>query len=326
MYANDRNSHSTIFDEDAITFSDLEPDEEQNASNSLQKIGSRLFKHLGIKVITHPALKEDEGDECDFDIRMTDVPEEVLEANVEPDLLEVRLATMGKRIWQHTPRKRLVASLLLIVLLTLFVSISSLGNTLLSLFPVLAGTSQSKQAVYFNRGSTFDAPVDGTEENFFSFGLNNAVKVTARSIPPYCPSGTMLGQRRQVGNFPVWLSDIGTAATIHLHPLVLNTIRDWKGWIVPLHLEGKYKYVGGITLTVVNIYGTSIPLLQDPRNTVTAPRLFIDTQYPMSITGANGMRQIGIWDIALYLPGAGCYGISASWGQGHWLVNFAAGQ
>ena len=190
MHANNGSSHRPTFDYEEIIFSNPEPDEEDISSNALIAFAQRLTKHFGVKVVTQPVLEE-EDDECEFDLRVTDVPEDVLRAtNTEPDLLEVRLATFGKSVWQRTRHKRLFARLLLLALLVLLVSISAFGHTLLNLFPLSSPTP----ATSFTRGGTFNIPVHTTEPNVITFKSNNEVTVTARNVPHYCPASVMLGK------------------------------------------------------------------------------------------------------------------------------------
>jgi hypothetical protein len=40
----------------------------------------------------------------------------------------------------------------------------------------------------------------------------------------------------------------------------------------------------------------------------------------------GGVGEFSIWFDVLYLPGAGCYTLQASWPGGGWIVNFAAGR
>ncbi len=301
-------------------------DDEPNTRHSLQKIGERLLKRLDVNVILHPMREENEDDECEFDIRMTDVPEDVLANHTEPDILEVRLGTFGKRVWQRTPRKRFVASLLLVTLLTILVGISSFEHTLLSLVPSLSTTPQSKDTMYIKPSDTLASSIPATEANFLTLGPNHSVVVTARTLPTYCPTGTVLGQGKQVGNFPVWLAGINDTAIIHLPPITLKTVKGWKGWVVPLRLSGKYHYITNFTLTVFNVDGLTSPLFQDPYTNVVNSQLFINLQRPMHIIGTSSERQIGTWDILLYLPSAGCYAIGGAWDRGNWVIHFAAGQ
>ncbi len=318
MHPNDQNSHKAFDDEDDIIFSNLEQDEEQHPLD-------RLFRFLSVKLVTQPVEEEEVDDECDFDIRMTDVPEEVLEAYAEPDILEVRIATIGKQFWTRTPRKRLLASVLLLTLVALLIGISSFGHATLSLFPLFSGTPQVKQSLNVRSGVSLDSPASHEEENYLSFGPNTSVMVTARAIPNYCATGTMLGQGRQKGNYPVWPVGIDDTAIVHLPLLLLPTIKNWKGWVIPLHVRGRYNYVSSISLTVFNLNNTSSPLLQDRYTPVADMHLFLDTKHVASVTG-TGLRAIATWDVSLYIPNAGCYGLSASWGRGHWLINFAAGK
>ncbi len=324
MHANNGDSHISTFDDEGILLSDLERDEEDISSNALVTFANRLSRRFGVKVVTR-SVPEEEDDGCEFDLRMTDVPEDVLAANTEPDLLEVRFATLGKTLWQRIPHKRVLTRLLLLVLLALLVSISAFGHTLLNFFPLSSVLPQPTQTTSFAGGETSNNLIHTTEPNVISLRPNNEVTVAARGVPHYCPASVMLGQGKQIGNFPVWMSGIdSTNATVHLPTLTLKTIKGWKGWVVPLHVLAKYGYTINIVLTTFNIYGSSTPLFQNPGSTLATPHLFINTMHPVSFVGTA--RKIGNWDISLYLPSAGCYAISAAWGRGHWQINFEAGQ
>jgi hypothetical protein len=312
------NSSQIFNDEDETTFSDLEPEDEQ------QTPLDRFFKPFGIKLVTH-AVEEEEDDDCEFDLRMTDVPDEVLDAHAEPDLLEVRLASVGKHLWIRTPGKRLLASMLLLTLAGVFIGISSFGHATLDLFPLFSSTPQVKQSLTLDQRASLDFPASHNEENYIEYGTNASVMVTPRTIPNYCSSETVLGQGKQIGNFPVWATGIDDTAKVHLFPVLLQTIQGWKGWTVPLHIIGRYNYIDSISLAVFNTNSTSSPLMQDKYTPVATAHLFLDTKHVASVTGI-GMRKLGTWDVSLYVPTAGCYGLIASWGTGHWMITFAAGQ
>lgn len=310
---------SQIFNhEDEITFSDLAPDGKQ------ETVLHKFLQSLSIKFVARTA-EEEEDNECDFDLRMTDVPDEVLDAHDEADIFEARVASIGKQIWTRTPRKRLLASTLLLTLVALLIGVSSLSHTILSLFPLFPGMQQANQSLQLHRDVLLGVPVSHNEENYVSSGPNTSAMVTSRAIPNYCPIGTMLGQGKQIGNFPVWIIGIDGTANVHLPPVILQTIKDWKGWMIPLHIRGRYKYIDSITLTVFNIGSTSSPLLQEKSTPVISSRLFLDTKHITTITGTS-IRAIETWDVSLYIPSAGCYGLSAAWGTGHWMINFAAGK
>ncbi len=306
-----KDAHTTVFDADAMVISDLDEDLE----HPLQNIGAAIFKRLGIKVVAHPVQEEVDEDECDFDIRMMDVPDEVLANNTEFDLPEVRFATASKRLWERIPRKRLFTVLLLGILL----GISSFGQIFSRLPPT---TPPRKSTSYSSSIVARDNPLPVTETNILTFKVDHSILVTARTLPDYCPSGEMLGQGNQIGSFPVWLLGIDSTAKVQLPPISLKTIDGWKGWAIPLQLHGKYTYLQTITLTVVNLNGTSSPLLQT--NTMLSSRLVLDAQHPMHVTGVS-TRKVGIWDISLFLPGAGCYAMVGAWGHGHWMITFSAG-
>ncbi len=319
MHANNGNSQKTPFDDEATHYSDFEPDEE--LAHPLVAYGNRLFKRFGVKVVPHSLSEEEENDDCEFDIRISYVPDDVLAANSEPDLVEVRLATLGKNAWQHTRHKRLLISLVLLVLCILLVVISLFGHTP---FTFLA-QPQATQTTSFTRNDTLPPPINQGEMNVVSQESGNVLTVNAGAMPQYCPTGTLLGRGRQIGNFPVWLAGID-AETVHLPTLTRKTMNGWKGWVIHLQIVGRYKYLSTISLNVLNTYGSIPALLHNPYTGTDSQRLFIDAKHPMGFQGADNAPNLGTWDIPLYLPGAGCYALSASWGEGHWLINFAAGQ
>ncbi len=325
MHADDGNSHTTRFDDEVIHYSDVETDEEP--PHPLVTYGNRLFGVFGVKVVGHPLPEEEENDEGEFDVRITYVPDEVLDADTEPDLVEVRLLTLGKNTWQRTRHKRLLTSLVLVALCALLVGITLLGHTPLNFFPLSSVHPQATPIAGFTRNDTFPPSKNAEANLLMSVGSDNTVIVNAGAMPQYCPTSTLLGQRRQIGNFPVWLSGIDTkTGMVHLPSLTLKTMTGWKGWVVHLQLVARYKYLTEINLNVLNIYGSTPPLLHNPYTASDSQRLFIDAKHPMGFQGTSNAPTIGTWDISLYLPSAGCYAMSASWGQGHWLINFAAGQ
>lgn len=326
MYAKDGNSRTNPFDNERIVFNNLEPDEVQSL-HPLKKFGRHLSERFGVTLIPHSLPEEEENDECEFDIRITYVPDDVLAENTEADLLELRLAKLGKNAWHRTPHKRVLTTLILLLLIVLFVSIALFGFTPFNLFPLSSVAPQATQTTLSTRDDL--PPTQRSETNLVSMGPHNAVIIAASAVPQYCPVGTMLGQGRQIGNFPVWMSGINTeTATVHLPTvtLTLKTAQEWKGWVVHLHLSGRYKYLTTISLNALNIYGSTPPLLHNPYTALDSQRLLLDPKHPMGFLGANNAPGIGTWDISLFLPNAGCYAIGASWGPGHWLVNFAAGK
>ncbi|HEV2458621.1 MAG TPA: hypothetical protein VGS80_09665 [Ktedonobacterales bacterium] len=68
--------------------------------------------------------------------------------------------------------------------------------------------------------------------------------------------------------------------------------------------------------------GYALWLTTDP-NEAPAPIFNID---PSQIPARTSDGQWRIWFGVLYLPGAGCYTLQASWLAGGWTVHFAAGR
>ena len=317
MRANEVDTYAHPFDDERVLYSVPEPEEEP------PPLLQRLLLRLGIKLVPHAFPEMEESDDGEFDLRITYVPDDVLAANEEPDLPEVRLAALGRNAWGRTPR---LLQSMLIFLLILFIIFVLFGNAIFTLFFAPFAQSQTQQTPSFVEGDTFPS-VTHVETNFVATGPHHTMIVTARPIPQYCPTGTMIGQGRQAENFAVWLSGIDPeTALVHLPPQTLKTTKGWKGWVVHLTVSSRYKSLNTISLNALNLYGLTQPLLHNASTTLYSQRIFIDAKHPSSFVGSANVPNIGIWNVNLYLPNAGCYALSASWGAGHWLINFAAGQ
>ena len=319
MRANEVDSYTHPFDDERVLYS--VPDVDEEPANPLKRVGQRFWKRLGIQFVGHAKPEIEEDDDSEFDVRISFVPDDVLATYTEPELPEVRLAMLGKSAWRRSQHKRLWVSLVLLLLTLLLVGIALFGHT----SPFSQTPSQTKRTISFTLND-ISPIVHKDEANYVTAGPTHTI-ITAAPVPQYCPTGTMLGQGRQIGNFPVWLSGIDSATdVVHLSTQTLKSIRGWKGWIVHLQLSGRYKSLDIINLTALNIYGSTPPLLHNPYTVIDSSRIFINAKHPMRLLGASNAPNIGVWDIALYLPTAGCYALSASWGPGHWLINFAAGR
>ncbi len=315
MKANEVDMYAHPFDDERVLYNVPEPEP--------PPLMQRILLRLGIKFISHAFPEMEESDDGEFDLRITYVPDDVLAANEEPDLPEVRLASLGRDVWERAPR---LLQSILIFLLILFIVFVLFGGIILSMFPGVSASSQTQQTV----GSVaVDTSPSAThvETNLVANGPHNTVIVTARPIPQYCPTGTMIGQGRQAENFAVWLSGINPqTALVHLPPQTLKTTQGWKGWVVPLKISSRYKSLNTISLTVFHLYGSTQPLLHNSSTKAEGQRIFIDAKHPSGFIGKTSDANIGTWNVDLYLPSAGCYSLSGSWGAGHWLINFAAGQ
>lgn len=320
MRGNEIDSYTHPYDDERQLY--YVPDSDEEPSNPVKRAALRLWKRSGISIVTHAKPESEEEDDSYFDVRISFVPDDVFETYTEPDLPEVQLAQRGKEVWQRSQHKRLWVSLALILLVSMCIGFSLLAHT----FPSSAVPSGAQQPQGFTHNNTLSPPPLKDETNFVTAGPTHTL-IMAAPVPTYCPTGTILGQGKEIGSFPVWLSGIDpNTDVVRLPAQRVKSIQNWKGWPVHLLLASRYKILTLISLTAYNIYGSNPPLLHDPYTSDDSDRLLIDAKHPMHLLGSANPPNIGTWDITLYLPNAGCYSISGAWGRGHWLINFAAGR
>lgn len=163
-------------------------------------------------------------------------------------------------------------------------------------------------------------------------------------IPTNCPPGTPLVDFAPdtvipgIGGSDVWLvagaflgalgphvSASGHRAVAEIGLLSPNNYT-LAGWPVQVMVLVKNGATRTITLTGHDLHtGYSLGWSADANNPgaveEAAPLALIDPNHPVGYAG-----DFSIWFGVLYLPGAGCYTIHASWPSGSWTVNFAAGR
>lgn len=155
-----------------------------------------------------------------------------------------------------------------------------------------------------------------------------AVGLTPRDCPPGPPliSFDPAAVGPGVGGRDVWL----TAPFIEPRSTVFISLESPSsytpyGWPVPLQIYIRPGLSGLITLTGSDLRTRYALWLSgdDPNPQPAVPVVTIDpTQIPSQTI--DGLWKI--WFGALYLPGAGCYALQASWPGGGWRITFAAGR
>ncbi len=126
-----------------------------------------------------------------------------------------------------------------------------------------------------------------------------------------------------VGASPVWASGFGTGTypTAHLQD---DRYSPHEGWPWKLAREVGPSYQKPVTIRAGMLHtGKLLSFQMSPDDFVTTvPTL--DPKHP-----GHPSSQLGPdwneWGSYLFLPGAGCYYLEATWPQGHWLIYFAAG-
>lgn len=315
--------------ERGIELEDLPAEETRTIALALFDLGMRAVHRIQqFKVSFTPQQQDDdEHDDCEFDIRVTYIPtEDVPTPAPSPDL------NLGMLKAQR-PRMILFSTLLLVMLALLVNTIEPLRNRVSSLLLPPTSTPQAQNPLSPYPGHLLDNPTNiVVEENKTTIlqvttGGQEKYLLVPAPVPFECPAGVMPGRTRQIGNFPVWLSGFGQPNTVlHLPSTFVSDLKNWSGWVVNFQVKVKLRYTNLILLSIDDVYHLSTPLLRDPSDGSHDSRIIINPTTPQHVLGPTGQREIRSWDISLYLPGAGCYMLNASWEEGNWEVIFAAGK
>ena len=152
-------------------------------------------------------------------------------------------------------------------------------------------------------------------------------------IPADCPSSTATpdvggipNQRTYaVGGPDVWVDGFDSARALTSITRDAAGPYTQYGWPVRISLVTRDPFAAVVTL-VGHDTRTHAPLwwasLSNDSYTVPAATFTIDPQQDQGSTDGENKW----WYGALYLPGAGCYTLSASWSGGGWTATFAAGR
>jgi hypothetical protein len=312
-----------------LELEDIPVEETGSFTGVLFNAGTRVIRSVqNFKVSFTPQVQdEDENDDCEFDLRVTDVPLEELPIPRQTPIFKQN--TLKAR---H-PRTILFSALLLVLLAVLANTIGPVHDRIASLLPGPTATSQAQNPLSSYPGHLLDNPtnvvVEESKTAVSQVTIGGQEKYLYESAPvPYeCPTEVIPGNQRQVGNFPVWLSGFGAPNTIlHLPPVYLSHMKDWQGWVITFQVNVKLRYTNLIMLSINDVNHISNPLLRDPSNGMHNWRITINPAKPQHALGPSGQQYIGTWNMSLYLSGAGCYALDAAWDEGNWEMIFAAGR
>jgi hypothetical protein len=157
-------------------------------------------------------------------------------------------------------------------------------------------------------------------------------------VPADCPPGSLLVDFDPAASIPgvggpdVWFvagalvgahgKPFPSRATAALGELSPSDYTPF-GWPVQMLVLVKPDFTQTITIVGRDLRtGYALWLAGDQNETAT-PTFTIDPSQPH---GGTSDGQWSIWFGVLYLPGAGCYTLQASWTGGSWTVHFAAGR
>jgi hypothetical protein len=244
---------------------------------------------------------------------------------------------------QHVqvPRSMVVAALTVIVVLLILVAI---GAPSLGALPGTLGTRPTPTPTALAFGIVVVSVVAIDTVIPSPYPSPTPIAPAIGSVPTTCPPGPPLvafdptNTVPGVGGKDVWLvapfylgasggSNLGHGATVELgtHSPSEYTLA---GWPVQVMVFVQVDQTQPITLTGHDLRTTySLWFSADANNPgaidEAAPLATID---PSSVASSTSDGIWKIWFGVLYLPGAGCYQLQASWPGGGWTVTFAAGR
>jgi hypothetical protein len=228
--------------------------------------------------------------------------------------------------WQSVavPRPVVAAALAVLLVLVLLVALPGLGGELVAFVhptpaPHLLAT----------------APTPGPTATVTPFPMPTLVAPPVGPVPADCaqsPTSPSVGLPpgkgiSAVGGGPVWVDGFVEGvppATLAISPDTPSAYTAW-GWPVEIVLVYKDPFTAVVRLTGSDVR-TGAPLwwsFVGPFYTPPDPSVTFDPQQQQITSGGGGAVW---WYGKLYLPGSGCYVLSASWPGRSWTVHFAAGR
>jgi hypothetical protein len=274
---------------------------------------------------------EPERQPDDLDIEVSDLHEPTLRPSGGQTRLASR-ATGGVPWHRHcVPVPRPVVAVVVVVLLALVLLVAApIGSALGALVAHPTPAPTTAQFVF-----PTPMPATPTPSPYPTPTLASVPAVGP--VPADCPPGSPLVDFSSGYTFPgiggaeVWLvaglfvAPQGVAvepqATAHLGSFGLSDYTLF-GWSVQVEVFVTLSLTNTITVTGRDLR-TGYPLWLRPGVEAATPILTVD---PSQIPNSSSDGQWRIWFGDLYLPGAGCYTLQASWLGGGWTVHFAAGR
>ncbi|GAC1344416.1 MAG: hypothetical protein NVS4B7_13930 [Ktedonobacteraceae bacterium] len=264
----------------------------------------------------------------DFELEITDLPTDGKRSVASTLIIRGTQLIPGVRLW----RLVLVGCTLLLVFSFILSSFPPLQNKVYGLF--VQSTSAPAQPTFISSDHVIIQGQNGS----WQAGFTPVAAVGDSNIAPgpapqglTCPGRPIIDWVHEVGYEPVWVTDFsGPYATMHLFltDVPVAAFSNGFGWTASLLVEISVNYRGPVTLSGSSLNGNS-PLLfsfnDDDQEQVFS--ITLNTQQPGEAPyHINADTQRNMWNIIMYVPAAGCYTLHASWPNGEWRVNFAAGR
>lgn len=324
-------------DDFRVEITDLPPEETPGISSMLLDLGLRFFsgvRSFNVKVSWQARdddEDEDNDDDSSFDLRVSDLPPEEITS------ISGKLLDSGKRFWplrRHLSTFTLLGSALLVLVLA-FTNIAPFYERASPPIPSSLIPTPTRE-IWDTQGRDATAKIlisgnstiviEGVATGWTS-RADGTVTWQARPTPQDCPPGPVVGNSRQVGRFPIWITGFdGPQATIHLQRTKAVSLTAWKGWEVPLQVEMKWNATFPTTLTFGTLSNGVTPLFADPSTGALLPMMIFNPESTTQFAGQGPDRQrIHVWHVNVFFLGAGCYILTAEWYNGLWQIPFSAG-
>ncbi|HEV2459162.1 MAG TPA: hypothetical protein VGS80_12455 [Ktedonobacterales bacterium] len=225
----------------------------------------------------------------------------------------------------EVPRPVVAAGVLALVVLAAVAVLPGRGQQLAALFVHPAPTATTTQPAVPTRVLATPTPSP--------FPTPTLVAPPIGAMPDNCapsPTGPPLGGGHgviyAVGAGPVWVDGFdGATAFVAISRDAAGPYSEY-GWPVYTALALKVPFEEAVTLRGSDLR-TGAPLWftltsAGPETGLVVPLVTVDPR--QSIDSIDSTAHW--WNGLLYLPGAGCYTLQASWRGGGWTVHFAAGR
>ncbi len=334
-----------------LEITDLLPD--RKIDHLLARLGAlraQLISEMRSRLLFKQSSSADQDEAADdnFELEITDLPE-----SERPELPGIAAPVAnwasrfsprirGRRTWTRGAINLAPTAVIAGILIVLVVwgGIPSAWNRALNLFaqptPTPAITSSladlTGQHVITGSGRIIGSP----NAKIFIWGSENgtpqaiSVQDNLGPVPQNCPQNTPQSPDSPpfpsfVGGAPLWITGFDGSGTTLTH--LKHAKQPGLGWYQPITLLLQSNHVGDVMLQGGDM-NDNAPLLFDtvtPERGVTTQLMLRSTDPSLSNHTVGDQSWISL-TTNVYVPAAGCYYLSAEWGDGSWTIYFAAGK
>ena len=273
----------------------------------------------------HESLDDDFQTE---DVEMSDLPSmEEGQPTYTPGISSA-IAKLGTRLPKQRRTWRILMGIATVSLLLglLLSNVSMLKTNVLGLFPAPTPTPTSLQNSPF---LIINTGIDGGDGNGtpIPLGKGRPVRTLSGPAPQDCSLVPPVTGGREIGHSPVWLFGFdGPQATIHLHGFSEPIAHNIYGWPILIQLMVADTFTQPVTLSGSNLgSGPTIFFAFYPGER-PMDSLILGTQQSVINPIQPEQGQKATWIATMFLFGAGCYYLTASWPGDSWTIHFAAGR